>query len=211
MINSKKHIIFDWNGTLINDAQIFVNILNVLLDKRKLNKIDLVMYRDLFCFPIIDFYKKLGLDVSRDAFTQLKKEFVGEYDKRKYCASLFPNTINMLQRLSDNNFNLSILSASYQKTLDDLTKHYSIDRFFQHIIGVNNYIANGKAQKGIKLINTLALKKQDLVLIGDTNLDYSVSKFLGIDCILISHGHQSTKQLEACNNTIIQSFDVLFE
>jgi phosphoglycolate phosphatase len=198
MINSKKHIIFDWNGTLINDAQIFVNILNVLLDKRKLNKIDLVMYRDLFCFP-------------RDAFTQLKKEFVGEYDKRKYCASLFPNTINMLQRLSDNNFNLSILSASYQKTLDDLTKHYSIDRFFQHIIGVNNYIANGKAQKGIKLINTLALKKQDLVLIGDTNLDYSVSKVLGIDCILISHGHQSTKQLEACNNTIIQSFDVLFE
>ena len=76
MIKNKKHIIFDWNGTLINDADVFVNVLNALLDKRKMDRINLNTYRDLFCFPIVDFYKKIGLDVSGDAFTQLKKEFV---------------------------------------------------------------------------------------------------------------------------------------
>ena len=59
MISNKKHIIFDWNGTLIDDGNIFVDVLNVLLSRRKLDKINLQIYRDLFCFPIIDFYKKI--------------------------------------------------------------------------------------------------------------------------------------------------------
>ena len=157
MIKNKKHIIFDWNGTLIDDAAVFVAILNVLLNRRKIDEINLQIYRDLFCFPIIDFYKKIGLDVSRDAFFQLKKEFVLEYEKRRYSANLFPETIPVLEKLSKNNIGLSILSASNQKTLDDLSKYYSIDGFFQHIVGVNNYIADGKAQQGIKLLDTLAI------------------------------------------------------
>ena len=41
MILNKKHVIFDWNGTLIDDAWIFVDILNALLIKRNLNQIHL--------------------------------------------------------------------------------------------------------------------------------------------------------------------------
>ena len=211
MIENKKHVIFDWNGTLVNDTDVFVDVLNVLLDRRKINRINLQIYRDLFCFPIIDFYKKIGLDVSRDEFSQLKKEFVSEYEKRKYRAKLFPETIDILDRLLKNNIGLSVLSASNQNTLNDLVQYYSIAGFFQHIVGVNNYIADGKIQQGIKLLDSIDSNKTDLLMIGDTNLDYAVSQELGVDCVLISHGHQSIKQLELCNNTIIQSFDVLFK
>ena len=38
MINNKKHIIFDWNGTLVDDAWVFVDVLNQLLVPRGLNK-----------------------------------------------------------------------------------------------------------------------------------------------------------------------------
>ena len=211
MIENKKHIIFDWNGTLINDAAVFVDVLNVLLDRRKMNRINLQIYRDFFCFPIIDFYKKIGLDVSRDSFSQLKKEFVSEYEKRKYRAKLFPETIGLLGRLLKNNVGLSILSASNQNTLDDLVHYYSLDGFFQHIVGVNNYVADGKTEQGIKLLDSVGFNKTDVLMVGDTNLDYMVSQDLGIDCVLISHGHQSIKQLEGCNNKIIQSFNMLFE
>ena len=211
MISNKKHIIFDWNGTLIDDTNIFVDVLNVLLSRRKLDKINLQIYRDLFCFPIIDFYKKIGLDVSRDAFSQLKKEFVAEYKKRQYVAKLFPQSIDVLKKILENNISLSLLSASHQSTLNNLTKFYSIDGFFQHIVGVNNYIANGKIQQGVQLLGDLKFKKSELLLIGDTILDYDVSRALGVDCVLISHGHQSIEQLQDCNNIIIQSFDMLFE
>ena len=211
MIKNKKHIIFDWNGTLINDADVFVDVLNALLDKRKMDRINLNTYRDLFCFPIVDFYKKIGLDVSGDAFTQLKKEFVCEYDKRKYVAALFPESISVLEKLKKNNLILSILSASNQNTLDDLVEYYSIDGFFENVVGVDNYIAEGKIQRGIKLLNTIEANRSDILLVGDTNLDYSVSQELGVGCVLVSHGHQSIHQLESCDAKIIQSLDMLLE
>ena len=211
MIKNKKHIIFDWNGTLINDADVFVDVLNALLDKRKMDRINLNTYRDLFCFPIVDFYKKIGLDVSGDAFTQLKKGFVCEYDKRKYVASLFPESISVLEKLKKNNLILSILSASNQNTLDDLVEYYSIDGFFENVVGVDNYIAEGKIRRGIKLLNTIEANRSDILLVGDTNLDYSVSQELKIGCVLVSNGHQSMRQLGPCGAQIIQSLDMLLE
>ena len=102
MLNNKKYIIFDWNGTLIDDAYVFVDVLNVLLKKRGLGVINLHRYRELFCFPIKDFYKQIGLDVSDRAFAQLKIEFVNEYNKRQYDAELFINTKSILQPLHNN-------------------------------------------------------------------------------------------------------------
>ena len=68
MILNKKHIVFDWNGTLIDDAWVFVDVLNVLLKKRQLNQIDLNGYQEMFCFPLSEFYQNLGFDVTSDAF-----------------------------------------------------------------------------------------------------------------------------------------------
>ena len=73
MLQNKKHIIFDWNGTLIDDAFVFVDILNILLANKGLNQINTRIYRDLFCFPIKAFYEKIGLDVSLQSFLQLKE------------------------------------------------------------------------------------------------------------------------------------------
>jgi len=100
MILNKKHIIFDWNGTLIDDAWIFVDILNALLKKRNLNQIHLNDYQDLFCFPLINFYQNLGFDVTPEAFNILKEEFVVEYNKRQFLAHLFPDTIETLNAIT---------------------------------------------------------------------------------------------------------------
>ena len=148
MLKSKEHIIFDWNGTLINDAFVFVNVLNTLLKKRNLEKISLKKYREVFCFPIKAFYKKIGIDVSDKSFEQLKTEFICEYNKRKYDAGLFVGTRLVLEKLSAMGLSLSILSASNQEVLDDLTKYYSINKCFDFIFGVDNYIADGKIENG---------------------------------------------------------------
>ena len=106
MINNKKHIIFDWNGTLIDDAWIFVDVLNQLLIPRRLNKISLQEYRDSYCFPIKLFYKKLGVDISEQSFMKLEEEFVHEYNKRMYKPALFANILNFLKWLIENGVSL---------------------------------------------------------------------------------------------------------
>ena len=53
-----KHIIWDWNGTLINDAWLFVDVMNNILQKRDMHIITIKKYRDIFGFPIKNYYKK---------------------------------------------------------------------------------------------------------------------------------------------------------
>ena len=57
-----KNIIFDWNGTLIDDTQLSLEIENDLFLERGLRRIDLKEYRDCFCFPVIHYYEKIGFD-----------------------------------------------------------------------------------------------------------------------------------------------------
>ena len=211
MILNKKHIVFDWNGTLIDDAWIFVDILNSLLKKRNLNQIDLNKYQEMFCFPLTDFYQNLGFDVSPDAFNILKEDFVFEYNKRQFAAHLFPDAVDTINKIKSHNVKLSILSASNQKILSSLMNFYSINHFFTHILGVDNYEAVGKEKLGLKLLKFLGESRSDIVMVGDTDLDYRVSQKLGIDCILISRGHQSHQRLSVLDCPVIYSLTDLLE
>ena len=102
-----------------------------------------------------------------------------------------------------------MLSASHQNTLEDLTKYYSIDQYFNIISGVDNYIADGKIVNGHNLIKSLNLNNEDIILIGDTDHDYEVANNLNVDCVLVSHGHQSSDRLKQISNHVIDSLNVL--
>ena len=207
MINNKKHIIFDWNGPLIDDAWIFVDVLNQLLIPRGLNKISLQEYRDAFCFPIKLFYKKLGVDISEQSFMKLEEEFVHEYNKRMYKPALFDNVLNFLKQLIENGVSLSILSASNEGVLCKLVKHYALENYFDYVVGVNNYGANGKVESGENLLHKINLKKSEIIMIGDTDYDYDVATSLQLDCILKTGGHQSLNRLQIKTKNTISSFD----
>ena len=88
-INNYKHIIWDWNGTLVDDVWLVVEIMNKMLKKRHLPGIDSKKYREIFDFPVIKYYIKLGFDFSRESFEDLTIEFIGEYYDRFNECKLF--------------------------------------------------------------------------------------------------------------------------
>ncbi len=49
---AKKVIIWDWNGTLLNDTDICVSCMNRVLKKRGLELLDVQRYREIFNFPV---------------------------------------------------------------------------------------------------------------------------------------------------------------
>ena len=65
-------IIWDWNGTLVNDACVFINIMNKYLSERSLPLISLKDYKNHFCFPVINYYQHLGFNLNETSF--MKKE-----------------------------------------------------------------------------------------------------------------------------------------
>ena len=71
-------IVWDFNGTLLDDIRAGIDAVNEMLARRDLATIQSVeQYRELFCFPIIDYYAKLGFDFEKeDYYSVLAPEWV---------------------------------------------------------------------------------------------------------------------------------------
>ena len=122
-IHSKyKHIIWDWNGTLLDDAWLFVEVMNVVLTRYNLATINIKKYRELFGFPVRDYYIKLGFDFQKIPFEISGTEFIKGYENRRYDAELYPQVIPLLTEFQKRGISHSILSAQHQNFLNILEK-----------------------------------------------------------------------------------------
>ena len=202
-----KHIIWDWNGTLLDDGWLFVDVMNTILKHRGMNTITLEKYREIFGFPVKDYYIKLGFNLEKEPFEESGMEFIREYEKRRYEAQLYPRVIPLLSELQTMGINHSILSAQHQSLLDDLTQYYNIRNHFIQVIGLDNHYAHSKMENGIRWVNGLKLNPQEILLIGDTDHDFEVSKALKIDCLLISHGHHCHSRLIQTGAPVIRNLE----
>lgn len=200
-----KHVIWDWNGTLIDDSWLCVEIINEVLTKRGFPEINSNFYMQYFDFPVKNFYSKVGLDFSKESFNLLADEYISMYNERSIKCNLHQGVEDVLSKFQENGLNQSILSASKQTSLCEAVEYYSLDSYFDKICGLTDHYASGKLDLAKELIDEIGISKDHMVIVGDTTHDYEVARSSGVDCILICGGHQSRERLEACNVPVLDS------
>ncbi|MBP7431337.1 MAG: HAD family hydrolase, partial [Candidatus Hydrogenedentes bacterium] len=82
-----RHIVWDWNGTLLDDLDLCLTALHELGRPRGIPPVTLETYRERFTFPVVEYYKALGFDPSPKAFEEAAREWVRMYADRVYSAS----------------------------------------------------------------------------------------------------------------------------
>lgn len=195
-IRNYDNIIWDWNGTLIDDVDIAVSCINKLLSKYNAPVITTKRYREIFDFPVRKYYSHLGLDLEMNSFEEIRDQYVKDYNLNIVLNStLFPETEALLHEIKKTKKQF-ILSAVSQWHLDSITTHFNVGHFFDERFGVNDHYASGKIARGFELINHANLNLQKTILIGDTIHDFEVAKELGISCLLLADGHQSHERLK---------------
>ena len=200
-----KHIIWDWNGTLLDDRWLCVEGINQALVKRDLPPISEDRYRKIFTFPVKEYYKKLGFDFESEPFEVAGDEFVDYYGKNFHKAKLQKGARTLLSEIQSESISQSILSAAMESYLKSWVYAHKLEIYFSEIVGIDNQYADGKIQEGINLINRLPFKRRDIVMIGDTNHDSDVAEELNINCILINHGHVDSKRLKKTGRTVVSN------
>lgn len=203
------HVIWDWNGTLLNDAWLCVDVMNGMLAKRNLPRKTLYQYMQIFDFPVKDYYQKLGYDFDEEPFEVVGMEFMVKYNERQKETRLHEGVIPILDAFRRNGFHQYILSAREQDDLVEETKAFGVFEYFDHIYGLDDHYAHGKTEVGIKLLNEIKVEKNKLLFIGDTRHDAEVAGELGIDCILISNGHHTRERLTFLNLPTLASLKEL--
>ena len=206
-----KHVIWDWNGTLVDDTWLFVDIMNGVLKDRNLNGITLQDYRNVFDFPVKDYYLKLGFNFSEEAFETAGLDFIKIYDARKFEPKLFDDTISTLTTLKNLGYSHSILSAQNLLTLTQSVEYYKLQSMFDSISGLDDHYAIGKIEQGKNLMQNLRYNSDEIIMIGDTEHDYEVAEAMGIKCFLMDRGHNSSKRLLSRQTEVFSSFSILLE
>ncbi len=191
-------IIWDWNGTLFNDAWLCMDVMNGLLEEHGLPLLTLERYQRLFDFPVEDYYRRLGFDFDRTPFEQVGTTFIQRYEARRLECELHDGALNALQTLAQNGIPQTMLSAYKQQTLESLLHHFNIHTYFEAVTGNDDHYATGKVANGLAWIESIRHPRNEILLIGDTAHDAEVAAALGVDCVLVAGGNQDEARLQAC-------------
>lgn len=208
-MNTTPCIIWDWNGTLIDDVSAAVNALNRMLAVRGVAPVTKDFYRAHFGFPVRPFYAVVGLDLEREDWDRICTDF-HQFIAEEPDQHLRPDAIDALRYVRDRGGRQSILSALRQDLLVRDTAREGVQEHFDAIFGVDNLDGATKLSRGHDLI--VHLRKigllapgQPLFFVGDTLHDAEVGAALGATPILVEGGHQNGDRLRASGSRVVPS------
>jgi phosphoglycolate phosphatase len=200
-----KHIIWDWNGTLLNDRQFCIKIMNGVLSRRDMDEMTEEWFLDNFCFPVKDYYVILGFDFDKEPFSISGTEFIHQYMKRIHEPDLHLYAQESLKYFQNNKLSQSLLSASSQTMLNEILQYHDIHDYFIKIVGQDDHYAHGKESSGKAWMDELDCGPHEVLLIGDTIHDKEVADAIGADCVLVCHGHVSRWRLEETGASVFEN------
>jgi len=149
---SIKNIIWDWNGTIVDDAWVFVDVMNNVLEKKTLPPTTLKDYRKNFCFPIQDYWKALGFKFTSGGFDRLNASFINDYQNKMFLPHIHVGLKTLFNALNNQNIKQFVLSASENSLLRRSVDYYKLGSFFKGVYGVDNLNAVGKESVGLALL-----------------------------------------------------------
>ena len=203
-----KHIVWDWNGTLLDDLDVSMTALNRLLKQEHLPLVnDKNEYRKYFQFPVIEYYKKVGFDFDKTPFAMLAKEYMDYYQPHSLDCKLHHHVLQTLKKAKQQGYKQYLLSASNIDFLFEQLAGYDLHTYFSDIRGLDNIHAYSKASLAKHFILEQQLNPNEVVFVGDSVHDSEVAQHAGCHCVLIANGHEHKDKLVKTGCKVVDNID----
>jgi len=198
-----NNVIWDFNGTIIDDVDIGINALNRLLAKYGFNTVDSKEhYRSIFGFPIKDYYARAGFDFDIVSYETLAPLWVEDYLANEPEAPIISHVLDSISRLKDARIHQFLVSATEISMLKGQLKSRQLENCFEGVYGLDNIHASSKKDIACDVVRSLDGKT---VMLGDTLHDADCAVAACADVILIAAGHQSYEKLSASGHTTVRT------
>lgn len=204
------HIVWDFNGTLLDDIRLGIDSVNVMLEKRGLPVIpDEDAYRRVFGFPIDAYYRRLGFDFEAEDYdTVLAPEWVAHYLAGEAGCGLIPGAAEAVEAIEKRGLPQIVLSATKIEQLEGQLARLGLKDAFAEILGLDNIHARSKVKVALEWKERHPDARP--LFIGDTEHDGDVADAVGGDCLLFCGGHQSEEILRRRGKPVISDIaDIL--
>ena len=204
-----KNIIWDYNGTIIDDAGLAVDAENVVLSSYGLPKIDIDFYLRECEMPIVNFYRKIFPDFDSYDFSEIAKRFLHNYDKLFPTAAVFPEVSKMIKQFNRRGIKQGVISGFESSRLKSSLKGFGLDGYFEFMSGSDDIDCGDKSDRAVAVCKKNGFAPCETLFIGDMYHDFETARKVGSDCVLIAKGHQDADVLKRYGITVLNSAEEL--
>ncbi|HKE16381.1 MAG TPA: HAD family hydrolase [Kofleriaceae bacterium] len=204
------HVLWDWNGTLLDDLDAAIDAMNRVLAASGLPLLDRARYRSVFGFPVQDYYGRLGFGPEHGTFEDWARAFLDAYDRGASGIPIRREARAILTRLKGAGLRQVVLSAARAGHLQEMITWHELGDFFEELLGRDDHHASGKLDVARAWIERTGVDPARLLLVGDTMHDYEVAREIGAHCVLIAEGHHGEARLRACDCAVLGTLEDLY-
>ncbi len=198
------HIIWDYNGTVVDDVDASVAAVNDMLNKRNLPLTTKEQYIETVALPLDNYYK--GLGISEEDMAAISTEFQTFCKNHSNLIHIFDDFFVVMQELKKFDIKNILMSSLYKDFLLEDMKKFNLSKYFDDVIGMNDKLVGSKLENAKNYIAKNHLKAENVLFIGDLVSDAKIAKTLNANCILIPNGHNSKTR---CLSEEVTVFDDL--
>lgn len=203
---TELHVVWDWNGTLLDDLEIVIEAANVGLAEFGVDPLDEDRYRDHFTRPVRSFYDSIfERPVTDEEWARLNDVFHLEYMARADRARLTVDALDALDAVARDSEGQSLLSMSPQDWLEGIVQRKGVIQRFSRISGLSGETGGLKASHMEEHIRELGLDPYLTVVIGDTPDDAQAARHVGAHVVLYDGGSHHLPVLQQTDAPVAHS------
>jgi phosphoglycolate phosphatase-like HAD superfamily hydrolase len=202
-----RHVVWDWNGTLLADQWAVLGALNVLVEQLGRPPVDMATYRALYTRPVRVFYERL-LDRAIDDQTwdHIDEVFHRAYFDLVHRAPLDPDARPAMRHVAASGRTQSLLSMARHDHLLEMVAHHDIDHHFERVDGVRG-VGGGHKEAWLRAhLDALSVASADEVLVvGDALDDAVAATAVGAPVVLFDGGSHPVEVLHEAGVPVVDS------
>ncbi|MFF9686057.1 HAD family hydrolase [Streptomyces sp. NPDC014623] len=203
----RTHLVWDWNGTLLDDIHAVLGASNAAFAEVELGPLTLEQYREMYCVPIPRFYERLmGRLPTPAEWERMDGLFHRHYTEQRAACGLTEGAEELLVRWRLGGRSQSLLSMYGHEHLVPVVRGYGIERHFVRVDGRTGPSGGSKAQHMERHFEVLGdIAPESAVVIGDAVDDAVAAAHVGARAVLYTGGSHSRSSLEAAGVPVVDT------
>lgn len=200
-----RHVVWDWNGTLLADQSAVLDALNLMLAGMDHPDTDMATYRRLYTRPVRYFYQRLlAREIDDDLWARIDADFHDAYFRVAREVDLDEYARPALERVASSGRSQSLLSMAQHDHLVEMVDHHDLGHHFDRVDGVLGVGGGHKAEWLRSHLDHLSVSDADeVVLIGDAIDDATAASELGARVVLFDGGSHPTAHLRETGAPVV--------
>ncbi|RCV52646.1 HAD family hydrolase [Marinitenerispora sediminis] len=205
--NGITHIVWDWNGTLLDDNHANLAALNQVCAEFGRAPVELEYWRAVFRRPLLACYEELfGRPLADEEWARLNQTYDRHYSSLLPSCRLADGALQVLTSWTGRGRTQSLLSMAAHRHLEPLITERGLTRHFTRVDGRRHDGAHdSKAEHLVQHLEAQGISPSTVALIGDIDDDARAAREAGAHAVLVATGLMSRARLEATGHPVADS------